>query len=379
MITTTVPALLTALRAVQGAAASPKAIQPALSSVWMHADALGPLQVQCCNLEVSASCQLPVGSTEDFSVVVPVDRLVRLLATYAKKELDMWAEDSALKLMCDRRRATLKGLTPDEFPRPDFQPTGVTAKLSLLKFREMAKQVLPTVAGPDESCEVLQGVNASFGPDGTQFVSADGIHTTTVKDAAASCESPRSAIVLSKALAISAKSIKGFSPDDVSIVFGKEHVLFGLGDLKVYSQLVAGNYPDTTKVVPTTFSMVVEALAQDLAKACKTCLPFAKSFLRDPWAKLIVSPSTLRFSVLSSDVGDVEVNVPVTTEGEKLEIRLALRKILRTFQLLKGKVVRLAFSGETSPVVITAKDSDSYQYTLMPLVGLTPRAGIGPQ
>ena len=157
---------------------------------------------------------------------------------------------------------------------------------------------------------------------------------------------------------------------DVTMNFTDNQILFTFGQTKFYSRLLEGNYPETSRLIPTSSETTIELAADSfLASIERASLLSHQS--RNNVVKLTINPSlsVAKISGNSADVGNVEeaINAELMA-GNDLEISFNpdyMRDALKSFGSAK---ILMSFTSALRPfTLVPADDHDNFVQLITPV------------
>ncbi|MFT9495761.1 MULTISPECIES: DNA polymerase III subunit beta [Bacillota] len=220
-------------------------------------------------MEVNEQEIILVGSdsTESFRYHIPVDgenvdvfvpgktvlpKQVSDISKKLKKNLELKLIDFNLTIKYGKKSEfNLNTFDPEEYPKlPTFDIEKPTFTLKGTDFNSFVKKT-SFAASDSEIRPILTGVNLSITEDCMQLVCTDSHRLGQVKSKVEGKKDLR--------LVIPAKSLDKLAKtfdlqEDVSLYCESDNqVVFKNGALFFYSRLLEGNYPDTSRLIPTEF------------------------------------------------------------------------------------------------------------------------------
>jgi DNA polymerase-3 subunit beta len=238
--------------------------------------------------------------------------------------------------------------------------------------REMIEQTT-FAAATDESRPVLTGVLAKFEKDKATFAAADGFrlsvrHTTLSEPV----EQPVSAIIPAKALQEVAR-VSGDQEDPIVIAVteNKSQVLFKLTNTEIVSQLIDGQFPDFTRIIPTSHQTRTTVTTSELQNAVKASSVFAREAMNT--IRLQIAPANemgggkVTITATSAESGDNVGDIDATVDGEPVEIAFNARYLADVLNILRAPQIVLETSSSASPGVFQLVGRDDFVHVIMPM------------
>jgi DNA polymerase-3 subunit beta len=362
--------------ATVGRAVASRSTLPVLSNILLESDE-GRLRLAATNLEVGINCWIGARVEEEGSTTVPARLLTEFINSLPPGQIDMDLNErtQTLNLKCARYEANIKGIEASEFPEvPTAESIGGQNKLHLEveTFRRMIDQVV-FAAATDETRPILTGVLAKFHQGSLTLAAADGFRLSVASaDVGAELDETTSVIVPARALAeLSRVSADQQDPIEVVITRQRNQILFHLTNTDLVSQLIEGNFPDYNQIVPKSHNTRTNVGTQDLLKAVKVALLFARDaaniirFNILPGSEL--TPGQVVITGTSAEFGDNVSELDATIEGDEIEVAFNARYMIDALSVVGSAQVVLETSTPSSPGVIRPVEGDGFLCVIMPM------------
>jgi DNA polymerase-3 subunit beta len=356
---------------VVGRATNARSTLPVLGNVLLTTDD-GKLRLAATDLEVGIVHWIAASVTEDGGITVPARTLTDLVAALPKEQVEMALNErtQTLNLHAGRTEANVKGLAMHEFPivqTPDKDKTYIYVNAKML--REAINQVAIAAASAQDR-PTLTGVLMKFVGDQLTLAAADGFRLAVRNITLASpVTDPFQVIVPARALAELAR-ISGEQESPIAITVEKDKkVFFSLDDAVLSSQLIPGNFPDFTMLIPTSHATKTVVDTAALLKACRTASIFARDSanIARLHAKNGTTPATLTVSAISAETGDNEGVMDAEIEGQEIEIAFNVRYLIEMLSNVKTPKVTLETNTNASPGAFRPVGDDAYVHVIMPM------------
>jgi DNA polymerase III subunit beta len=355
-----------------GRAAATRTTLPITNNVLLATDQ-GRLKLVATNLEMAISCWIGAKIEEEGAVTVPAKLLTEFIATLPSDKIDvaLTPKGKTLNLKCARFEARISGVDAKDFPPIPKVEDGITAKVELAAFKQAISQVVFASAS-DESRPVLTGVNAEFDGKTLTLAAADGFRLAVYKLAISKTVDKTVVIIPAKTLSeLSRLASDTEEAVEIRVSGQKSQILFKLKDIEVVSQLVQGNFPQYSQLIPQSFSTRAVADLAQFQRATKTASIFARDgsgivrLIITPGAD--VTPGKLSISARSEEIGDDIGEVDAVVQGDEAKIAFNGRYLMDLLGVIKEQQVALEVSTPSSPGVFKPVGSDNYVHVIMPM------------
>jgi DNA polymerase III subunit beta len=350
---------------------------PVLGNILLATDN-GQLRLSATNLELGITCWIGAKIEEEGSTTVPAKTLVDLVNTLPqdKVEMKLTARTQTLNITCGRVHANLKGIDAQEFPLIPPADLDTAIQLNVEDLREMINQVA-FAAATDEVRPILTGVLARIDGGQVTLAAADGFRLS-VRTAQLSTptQDPINAIIPARALAELGRVISAESPVFMCLPPGRGQVIFHHDTVEVVSQLIEGNFPDYTNIIPKRYKTRTVLSTAEFRKACKTSDIFAREAAHTARLKIKpggeLEPGHVVISATAAETGDNVSELDATMDGdgepiEPMEIAFNVKYLVDVLNVIDSPNVALETSTPASPGVIRPVGREDFLYVVMPM------------
>jgi DNA polymerase-3 subunit beta len=329
---------------------SPKAPLPILSGILFEYDS-GLLSAQGTDLDASATARVPASSPDEgtFRFVLPAKLLADLVARLPKAdlEIDVDPEKLSAAVLYPGGKADISGFDPDSFP--EFGAGGAPPDGFSLPQKELKSLNDRTAyaASADRSRPVFTAVCLEFGESFLSAVATDTRRLAFARCPAENLPGSGSALVPAQFLKKAASLMK---EGEVELIIGGNFVAFDLGDVKLQTRTVAGQFPDWRQIVPSGGSALMSASSAALLAALERAALFLDP--ETPVISLDLIPDTgIRVRSLQQR-GGFDETVPAEVAGERMSLFFKADYLREALQACAGeKPVRGEFSGPLQAAV----------------------------
>ena len=348
---------------------STKTQLPALGNILIATEK-GRLKLSATDLETGISLWLGAKVEKEGGLTLPARVLTELVASLPAGKIDLEAQEEILHLTCEGYKVTLNGSPAKEFPLPPSSPRKPTFSFSPDFFNEAVAQVA-FAAAQDEGRPVLTGVKWVRQDKGVFLVATDGYRLSLKKTPLEPESLAGDLIVPARTLlevahaAQGERQEKGEEEITMSLLPGENQASFSFKDMEITTRLIEGEFPDFSKIIPSSFTTKVAIEKEVLLKATRVASIFARDSANI--VKWKVEKGRLTVSANSPQVGENASEIEVKTEGEEGEIAFNFRFLLDFLGAVGSEEIIFEMSGALNPGVFKPSDDDSYLHIIMPV------------
>jgi DNA polymerase-3 subunit beta len=364
--TVTRNSLLNELNLVQGVIEKKSTI-PILSNILLEASG-ERLELTATDLDVTIRCGCSASVAEEGTTTLSARRLfdiVRLLPDGADVELSL-LENDWVELHSGNSEYKIVALPKENFPSiPEAAPS--TAHIPGTVLRNMIQRTLFAIT-QEESRYSLNGALLALLPGEIRMVATDGHRLALV---AKSMEIPgldvevRSLIPRKTLMEIQ----KLIGDQDAMVEFGRDenHLFFTLGNRRLVSRVLAGQFPNYELVIPRENDKFIVASTKEFGDGIRRTAIMSDEKLRA--IRLSFKSGILELTASCAEAGEARETVPVEFEGANLDIGFNPLYILDFIGICGSDSISIALKdSETQGLLRPIGGSDlDYRYVVMPM------------
>jgi len=335
---------------------------PVLGNILISVEK-GKITFGATDLEVGISVEVSGKAESDGKITIPA----RLLSDYVLNNNDesiaLNLDALSLNLKSDRFEANIKGIDADEFPTIPEVSGKAFCNIKASDLSGALKKVIIAAAN-DDTRPVLAGILLKFDKKTLVLAATDSYRLAEAKiDLAEEIETKDVIIPLRTMNELN--RLLGSYVGEVNITLDENQVFFLLGDIKIVSRLIEGNFPPYSQIIPASSKISVKVPLADAVQAIKMSALFSKDIANN--IKVILAKEGMTIKSADSEAGNTTSQIKCDTGGGVIEIAFNARYLLDVLGVLEGEEVTFNFNDEVSPGVITSDKTKDYLYLAMPL------------
>lgn len=320
------------------------------------------LKITGTDLEVSIETYIDCEIEIEGSIVVNS----RLFGEIVKKLPDaiiaIEVEDNKINIKCENSEFNILGNSAEEYPNLPIILEQDFFEIAKDLFKNAIRQTV-FATSQDEARPSLTGVLLEISNRQISFVALDG-YRLAYRKLPINSDLEIKIIIPSRTLN-ELNKILDENEDNIKIAVAPGHVIFDLGDTKIYSRLLEGqffNYKEIIRQDHKTSVIINKRLLQD-------SLERASLLAKEEKANL-VRLNILDDEILiksNSEIGNVNENIITTNNGDNINIAFNSRYILEGIKIIDSEEVQLNFMGSLNPCIIKPLGDENYIYLVLPV------------
>jgi DNA polymerase III subunit beta len=262
---------------------------------------------------------------------------------------------------------SLNGLDAEEYPRlPQIEEENVF-KIPTDLLKTIIRQTVFAVS-TSETRPILTGVNWRV-EDGELICTATDSHRLALRKAKIETENQQSYNVVIPGKSLNELSkILDDSNDPVDIVITANQILFKTKHLLFFSRLLDGNYPETTRLIPTDSKTDIIVNAKEFLQAIDRASLLAREGRNNVVKLTTLNDGIIEISSISPEIGKVTEEIQSESiEGEELKISFSAKYMMDALKALDGTDIKISFTGAMRPFLLRPIHSDSMLQLILPV------------
>ncbi len=341
-----------------------KAALPVLSSILCTAEK-GKITLTSTNLETAVEVWVGGKVEREGKIAVPARILSSYMSLVNGEQVTFLSKGAHVEVASQKGRTLIRGHATDDFPLVPRQEEMGAFVIAAPSLRNALNRVAFAAAVSDIKPEIAS-MYFSIAPSVVTIAATDSFRLAEQKIEGVFGENGVSHTFLLPARgAQELARLLEKEEQDISVSIGKGQIVVLSKRFRFVSRLTEGQYPDYQRIVPVSFG--TEALAQK--NGITDVLRVAGLFvgkLHDLTFSVDPKNQWFQARTANTDVGENTAQVAAQISGDPLQISFNYRYIMDGLQQLDGEVL-FCFTSASGPLMMRAKDDQSYFYIVMPM------------
>lgn len=343
-------------------AISNKITNPILEGIKITAEDQ-TLTMSATDTELSIEKKIKADVKVEGETVVPG----RFITEFVKKltnsiiELEV-NEKNQMIIRYDDSESVIQCYNPVEYPGFRNIETGEYFGINKKDFKTCVSKSIFSVA-IDDTRPILKGVLFDIKNNELNVVALDGYRLARVKKNITSSIT-KSIVIPSRSLSELSKLIDD-EDDVINIYIDKYTILVDLGDTKVTSRLLEGDYINYKQIIPVNFETFVIANKEQFEEALERATLLSRAS-NNNFVKFDIKENNLCITS-NSELGNIKENIPVNVLGKDLVISFNPRYFLESLRANSNEFVKMCFNKASTPCVIVPTEEDEFLYLILPV------------
>lgn len=261
----------------------------------------------------------------------------------------------------------LNGLDAEEYPLlPQITEENIF-KLPTDLLKVMIRQTVFSVS-TSETRPILTGVNWRIEEGELTCIATDS-HRLALRKARIETETSEdyNVVIPGKSLNELSKILDD-SNDPIEIVITENQVLFKAKHLLFFSRLLEGNYPDTSRLIPTESKTDIVVNTKEFLHSIDRASLLAREGRNNVVKFTTIEDGIIEISSNTPEIGNVvEELQSQSVEGDELKISFSAKFMMDALKTIEGQEIKISFTGAMRPFVIRPLNDDSILQLILPV------------
>lgn len=308
---------------------------------------------------------------ETGNVAIPGRYLIEIMRKITSQRVEFaLIEDHLIVIKADRSEFKLRLMDVEDYPEVDFLDLDDPIILDSQLFKNIIKETNFATA-QSEKRPILTGVNFKYKDNNLYCVATDS-YRLSQKNVKLRTHSKEFDIVIpNKSLDELSKILDG-SNDDVELYINPNKVLFKMKNTLFQTRLLEGTYPDTMRIIPTEFPVIIPFNKEELLQAVERVSLLSP---RDRETNYNIIKLSLRedhiveMSSTNSEVGDALEEIIPSSDviGPVIKIAFSSRYLVDALKSFSSNEVSIQFAGEVKPFVLKGNLDQDLLHLILPV------------
>ena len=342
-------------------AASSKTTYPILEGILIRTNNNSVI-FTATDLDLGIETTIEANVSKKGSIVLNSKLLGEIIRKLPSDMIALELDENNVHITCQKSEFVIVGNSPDDFPALPTINENAMYEISQDVLKNMIKQTIFAIA-QDETRPILTGVLFEVKDGKLSFVALDG-YRLALKSYNIDNNSTINAVIPGKTLNEIYKILE-LSENTVKITFTTNHILFNLGNTKIISNLLQGEFINYKQIIPNEYRLKIKVKRNEILDSIER----ASLLAREGKTNLIkFEIKDNKMSITSnSQMGKVYEEVDIELEGEGLKIQFNSRYFIDVLRIIDSDEIYLEFSTSVSPCLIKKIDNTDFLYLVLPV------------
>jgi len=308
---------------------------------------------------------------ETGKVVIPGRYLIEIIRKITSKKVEFaLIEDKLIVIKADRSEFKLRLMDVDDYPEIDFLDLDDPIILDSQLLKTIIKETNYATA-TSEKRPILTGVNFKYHDDHLYCVATDSYRLSQKNVKLRTHSKSFDIVVPNRSLDELSKIFDGVN-DDIELYINPNKILFKMNKILFQTRLLEGTYPDTMRIIPTEFPVVIPFNKEELLSAVERVSLLSPRDRETNYniIKLNLRPDRIvEISSTNNEVGDALEEIIPSSDvlGPVIKIAFSSRYLVEALKSFASNEVNIHFAGEVKPFVIKGNLDQNLLHLILPV------------
>ncbi len=256
----------------------------------------------------------------------------------------------------------LNGTSSIDYPRIDLSQNGVHLEMKSSDLKTAIEQT-SFATSEKETRPVLTGVNFKAKDHVLECIATDS-YRLAKRILTIDSSVTFNIIIPKKSLTEISRIIE--KDEMIDLYVSDRKVLFVFDSVIIQTRLIDGAYPDTGRLIPTSFDYSMSVDSQTLLSSIDRASLLSNE--QTNIIKLSMNEDTVILSSFSQEIGSVEENLSKAFyKGNPLSISFSAKYLTDAIKSINGSKVRVLFTGEMRPFIIKDLEKEDVIQLVLPV------------
>lgn len=317
------------------------------------------------DLELGIECLVEADIKREGSVVINSRILGEIIRRLPDAEVMLEVkENNSVTIDCEDSFFEIKGLAAAGFPALPLIEKEDGLAISQKTVRDMIKQTIFAVS-TDENRPILTGSLIECKNGNITFVSIDGFRLALRRSVFGNDAYEKNVVIPGKTLNEISKIIQPV--DEIMYIYSTNNqILFDLGNCKVVSRLLEGEYLNYRGILPQDHETKIKVSTKELLASFERASLIISSEERRYPVKININDEKMLITS-NSEVGNVREELKIEMEGNNIDIAFNPRYFIEALRVIEEEKVHIHFTSGIGPCTIKPIENDSFAYLILPV------------
>ena len=308
---------------------------------------------------------------ENGSVLVPGIVFIEIVKKINSEKINVnLIEDKILIIKTDRSEFKLRVMDVFDYPSIDFvcleNPLLIQSSTLTSLIKETSFATAQTERRP-----IFTGVNSTCNGSEIKAIATDSYRLSQKKITLDETYSEFNIVIPNKSLNELLRIVENLN-EVINVYFSNNKVLFKFKNILFQTRLLDGNYPDTSRIIPQDFPVIIKFNRNDLLETLDRVSLLSPKDKENNYNIIVLTlkkDKTVEISTTNLEIGDaIETITPCEdVEGPMIKVAFSSKYLTDAVRVLNSDKVNIKFTGETKPFIIDSDEEANVLHLILPV------------
>ncbi len=300
------------------------------------------------------------------SLCIPARKLFEIVRE-VDGDISLTADDSDwMKVKAGASNFRLACLDSEEFPKWPHMEEEQKMVLKAADLQHMIEKTLYS-AGESDTRYTLNGILFHLVPSKNEYVvvGTDGHRLSAIFNTMDLPFKEEVKVIVPRKAASELRKFLGNGDEDISVLIGKNHIQFEIGEVKFLTRLIEGTYPNYDQVIPKGNEKKLTINRESFIKALRRTSVMSRE--KSNAVKFDINDNLITVTASNPDLGEAKDQINVEYHGEELSLGFNARYLLDALSAISSEEVEFELQDSLSPTLLKEISSENYLCVVMPM------------
>lgn len=273
-------------------------------------------------------------------------------------------ENYMTSIISEKSKFQIAGQSGQDFPAlPDVDKVNACT-INQTDLKEMIRQTIFSVA-QDETRPILTGEMLQVKNNSLNMVAVDGYRISYRKMELSNENDDIEVVIPGRTLGEINKILSSEENETVDIYFSDKHVLFDLGDSKVVSRLLEGDFLRYEQVFSPDYETKILVDRKNFLMSIERAALISREGKKNPIRVEIDGDKMIITS--NAELGTSREELDVVLEGKEIVIAFNPKYLIDALRVIEDDNVYIQFISPLTPCIINPEEGDQFKYLILPI------------
>jgi DNA polymerase III subunit beta len=324
------------------------------------------LQITATDLEVELISKVTSSALELGRIVLPARKLLDICRALPNGA-SIVIEDmkTQVKLTSGRSKFSLQKMAPEEYPTTSLITPILKFKMKKNVLIELFEETTFSMASQDVR-HFLNGLLIEFSAKQIRAVATDGHRLAlSEKEAAIEIIEDLSVIVPRKGILELLRLLQNTEEEDLEVQINKSNLSVNIGNQRMKTKLLEGNFPDYKRVIPPDADNFILANREELKGVLTRTSILSNEKFRG--IRLNLAKNVIVAVAHNPEKEEAEEELSIEYEGADLDVGFNVAYLLDVLGIIRSDTVRLDIIDGDHSCLLRDPENLTTQYVVMPM------------
>lgn len=308
-----------------------------------------------------------ISDIEPGAIVLPVPHFSEIIKKLPEEIVEINVEENFKTVIKSGKAVfTLYGQSVEEYPHVDIPNQEETIEFRAKDLKTSIRQTVFAVSQM-ETRPILTGVHIALKPNQITFTATDS-HRLALKTMEVDENLEEMSLVIPGSSLQELNKIIDNQDEPIKMVILSNQVLFYTDEFYFLSRLLSGNYPDTSRLIPSDSQTTLSVHTKELIRTIERAALLSNRDQNNVIRLDTMDNHYIEITSNSPEIGNVKEQLSaISVEGEDLKISFSSKYLLETLRTIDAETVQINFTGAMRPFIIKTPEDNHILQLILPV------------